>query len=312
MKGVLTSFLLMAFLLSGFTNARGQGTPEYLVYAGGGYSTLHYQPVAGNKSFLNGGGLVGVGFNYIINKSFAVGVGLEASFYSATTKASNSVPDGVVLSGLTCTVSYFKEQQQALFLDVPVMLQYRHSVNRHKFYVAAGVKIGVFPLLSKYSHKGAVLQIFQPESETVQESIAVSSFSDDFQMQMPVVTPSLEVGMRWRFNKNRRLYTGLYVDYGLQDIRKEKSDAPFVAYNRANPQASSIQNVVLTADKVTPFAVGAVFRFAFGPNETRGRSVSSPGITVSSRPANPSGSVSSANPTVKQPAKAKKSKKKPQ
>ncbi|GHT24903.1 hypothetical protein FACS189430_10690 [Bacteroidia bacterium] len=283
MKGVSTSLLLMTVLLFGITSAKGQGTPEFLVYAGGGYSTLHYQPVVGNKSFLNGGGLVGVGFNYLINKSFAVGFGLEASFYTAATKANNDVPDGVVLSGLICTASGFKEKQQALFLDVPVMLQYRHSVKRHKFYVAAGVKTGVLPLLNKYSHKGATLQIFQPDSETAQESIAVSGFSNDFEMQMPIVTPSLEAGMRWRFNKNHRLYTGIYVDYGLQDIRKEKTDAPFVAYNRTNAQASTINNVITTADKVTPLAVGVVFRFAFGPNETRGRSVSSPDITVKSR-----------------------------
>ncbi|MDR2847584.1 MAG: hypothetical protein LBV39_00615 [Bacteroidales bacterium] len=311
MKGVSTSFLLMVVLLFGFTNAKGQGTPEYMIYAGGGYSSLLYQPVVGNKTFLNGGGLVGVGFNYLVNTRIGIGFGVEASFYSAATKANNSTPADVALNGLTYTVSDFKEKQQVMLLNVPVMLQYRHSVNLHKFYVAAGVKIGVYSLLSNYSHKGAGLQVFQPESETAQQ-LTVSGLSGDFQIRTPAIIPSLEVGMRWRFNKNHRLYTGIYIDYGVQDIRKEKNDAPFVTYNRTEPEISTINNVITTADKVNPLAVGIVFRFALGPNETRGRSVSSPDITVKSRTVQPSGPISSSRDNAKEPAKVKKSRKKPQ
>jgi hypothetical protein len=94
---------------------------------------------------------------------------------------------------------------------------------------------------------------------------------------LPCITASIETGMRWRFNKNTRLYTGIYIDWGLTDIRKEKENSPMVIYNDGQ---YTIGSAIATADKVVPMAAGIMVRLAFGPNQTRGRAVSSPDIFV--------------------------------
>ncbi|MDR0713723.1 MAG: PorT family protein [Bacteroidales bacterium] len=273
------------------TTAEGQHTPEYSVYLGGGVSTLQYRPVMGEKGFWGSGGLFGIGFNYLFTGRIGLGAGIEVSLYTSTATVNNRTfsypaydPEGTsfVLNG---EIGGFKEKQQALLLNIPVMLQYQHGKGLNKFYVAAGGKIGVFPVFSRYSGRGATLHTsgnYDPPRELSPDDMQKSGFGDfdvsvpsgDFPVQ-PYVTASVETGMRWRFNKHVRLYTGIYADYGLTDIRKEKKNAPLVVYSNAG---YSVNSVVATAGKVAPLAAGVIVRLAFGPNQTRGRSVPSPNI----------------------------------
>ncbi|MDR1666524.1 MAG: outer membrane beta-barrel protein [Bacteroidales bacterium] len=289
-------FILCGFIVAvtaGVTTAEGQRTPEYSVYLGGGVSTLRYQPETGDKRFWNGGGLLGIGFNYLFTSRFGFVTGAEISSYSATVTAGNATcsyatsdPQGVPFV-LNSVVSHFREKQQVVLLNVPIMFQYQHGKGLHKFYIAGGGKIGVFSVLSRYSNDGATLQTsgeFDSERQFSDEAMQELGFGDftapalsgNFPVQ-PCVTASVETGMRWRFNKNTRLYTGIYFDFGLTEIRRKKENAPMVRYH-SDTRNYTINSAIATADKVTPLAAGIIVRFAFGPNQTRGRAVSSPDI----------------------------------
>jgi hypothetical protein len=87
------------------------------------------------------------------------------------------------------------------------------------------------------------------------------------------VAASLETGVKWRLAENGKwfLYTGLFVDYGLLDVRKGRD------YNlyQYNPQAPSqyIEHSIFKSkynngtqsyvDKVNTFSAGIKFQLTF-------------------------------------------------
>ena len=86
---------------------------------------------------------------------------------------------------------------------------------------------------------------------------------------------ALESGIKWRVNKENTLYTGLYLDYGLNSISKKNEGVSFIGYNTAFPQNFSVNSILTSqymqngeskdfvSGKVVPIALGIKIRWAF-------------------------------------------------
>jgi hypothetical protein len=254
---------------------------RFSVEAGGGLSTLNYKAAAGSVK-MNIGGTFGVGYVYLFNEQWGVGTGVAASLFNGKYKAASL--SGSYQSRDTegedfeyqYTANDYNETQQAIFLNIPLMLRFETD----KFYVAAGVKAGI-PLSSKFKNDLNQLQAsgYYPQYEltiTAPEFMGFGTFnnlSNDGDLELKTVFfASIETGMKWEISEGLSLYTGLYLDYGLTDAKKAPSaQQELIPYDVSQPSAYRPNSIIMSstngksfADKVTPFAAGIKISLVFG------------------------------------------------
>jgi outer membrane protein OmpA-like peptidoglycan-associated protein len=85
---------------------------------------------------------------------------------------------------------------------------------------------------------------------------------------------TMEAGIKWDIGIGTDLYAGVYMDYGLNDMVREKSKNRFVEYNYENPAEPQINGLLTSlhshsgnsrafVEKVTPLAIGIKLKLAF-------------------------------------------------
>jgi len=92
--------------------------------------------------------------------------------------------------------------------------------------------------------------------------------------------------MKWRLNEKTTLYSGVYIDYGLNDIlEKEPANNTNLVVYQSNTPAQFAHNTATNsyAKKMAPFAGGITLRLAFGFRRDVARNVS----TIPAAPATP-------------------------
>ncbi len=264
----------------------GQQGHEFSVYSGGGLSTLKYKTTIGDRK--NGlGGLFGFGYSYFFTNHIGIGTGMELSSYHAKMLVDN-LSDKYMTTDFDddefefrTTVNNYTEKQNALMINIPLMVQY-HTGKNNRFYIAAGGKAGI-PVRGKYRTSGAEMKnsgyyAMENYEYTTQEFLGFGTFKGkdtngtiDLNVAWML---SAEAGIKWKLKENMFLYTGIYFDYGLNDFGKSEHNEQFVQYNRVSP-GDFTTNSVLTSrytqdghaekftDKVVPLAAGIKIRLAF-------------------------------------------------
>ena len=295
MKKIILSIAYILVASSLFAQEDEQSQHELTINVGGGVSTFNYNLESG-KSDLGLGGSLGLSYTFFINNQFGIGTGVEANFYRS--KYSNEKLIGSyqgVDPDFSNSEKYFqldytydepyKEIQNALFVQVPLMFQFQ-TRGYQKFYVAAGGRIG-FPVYTKfktdlsaltvsgfYSHEG--LRYANLPSKGFTNYDNTPEVDGKLSLKETAFMASLELGMKWALNDNFSLYTGIYGDYGLNDMQKTK-DKGTVTYNHLgtiSPKADPVNQDFLTFDnsitstptveKIIPMTFGVKLRLSFG------------------------------------------------
>lgn len=285
MKKLVKFLLLSTFLFWGLGSSlhAQENKHEFSIYGGGGLSTLYYSVTAGEHE-MGFGGLFGLGYNYSFTPKWSLGIGLEGALYNTTFNLPylNAKHMATDIEGTNfefrSAVRKYEENQRAILLQVPVMLQFQTG-GKHKFYVAGGGKIGL-PLSQTYKGNGALLQnsgyyVYEHYDYTTQEFVGFGDYigrksNEDLDLKLSFMV-SGEVGMKWRLSPTMSLYTGVYVDYGLNNI-VDDPESPFIEYNTADPRNFGMNSVIHSnyapnmsfTDKVVPLAAGIKLRLAFG------------------------------------------------
>lgn len=269
-------------------NAQEQEKHEISVYAASGLSTLQYNPNGGTRDNRIGGS-IGVGYGFFFNDYWGIITGGEiACHYAKTNMQPFSGGDYVQHKNLTYNydVNNYNESHELVVISIPLMFQYQAPLllDEHDCYAAIGAKIG-FPWRLKYKTSGATYTttginhndnsiIDSPESE------GFGTFSEkknkhDINYKTSYML-SAELGMKWTLSRVFFLYTGVYCDYGLNDIIKANSNKSFVSYNEKIP-SNIYHNSILEssygqvgertafANKVIPIALGIKIKFTFMP-----------------------------------------------
>ena len=280
--------LLIGLLpLTGAMSLNAQTKHEFSIYAGGGLSTLNYSVTAGEQK-AGFGGLFGVGYTYFFTPNWGLNTGIELALYNSKfnlTRPLQTTDNATDIEGSAflyhSTVSNLEEKQKATLLQIPIMLQLQTN-GHHKFYAAFGAKLGI-PLGKSYNSTGATIvntgfYSHEDYEYDEQEFVGFGTFrgrgSDgSLDLKMAFLLAA-EAGMKWQIS-GMSLYTGLYLDYGLNNIADDKR-APFVEYNKGNPRNFAMNSVVHAqyrdksdsrhsfTDKVSPLAFGIKLRLAFG------------------------------------------------
>ena len=268
---------------------------EFSVYGGGGLSGLNYKPTFGDRN-LGFGGHFGLGYHYFFSPKWALGTGAELGFYRSKFKMDDlkfqfETTDfqGIDFQ-FRSTVNDFEEKQRAMLLQIPLMLQHQSDMpdSKYQFFGALGVKAG-FSLREKYKNTGtfhnAGYYAFENALYDTQQFMGFGEFRDrksegnlDFKTAFFLAA---EAGLKWKLNEKWSLYTGLYLDYGLNNVQKTQnlsSRPDLITYNKDNP-AGFVTNSIIQSkytpqgtntttqaftDKVKPIAAGIKVRLAFG------------------------------------------------
>jgi len=290
MKNTKHILIAIMFLL-GTANVFAQNQFEFSVSGGGGFAPLHYQPTTG-KQKAGFGGHVGLGLHIPFSQKWSVETGAEVACYNSTFTMDNMYTrySTFDINGTTFEfrnqLSGYEEKQHALLVQIPLMLQFKTGGTR-QFYIAAGGKVGI-PLTSKYTLSAATINNsgYYAEENSVYDTQTFAGFGPfanrtangnlDFKVAF---LASVEAGVKWRLGDKLSLYTGAYLDYGLNNIMKTKTASalpPIVEYNSDNPPAFAVNSIMRSqymqdkvqtfTDKVKPIAAGIKLRLAFGVN----------------------------------------------
>ncbi len=257
-----------------------QNRHEISIWGGGGFSTFNYCHDLTKGNFTPGFGFIaGLGYNYFFNYNWSLGIGAEFSALNYATKVNlplmedyytQPMNDGkgglweVKTEGLG---DVSEKYSPTYYINVPLMAKYQVDMNKkgHKFYTAFGAKLGIPIPDAKYNTSGTVRTTgqavtangeaysydwFSEGAHGFGESDAKTEGKLDLNLN---VMASVEAGFKWNLGKLCALYTGLYLDYGLNDIRKDKKHSPYYEYNMTE-ESFSANSVMYSKYNGTDFA----------------------------------------------------------
>jgi outer membrane protein OmpA-like peptidoglycan-associated protein/opacity protein-like surface antigen len=305
---IITSCLLATASIAQQANTTLEASsyPQYKhelsAWGGIGYPSLIYDVSYGDRS----GGLGylgGLGYNYYINYKWSVGIGAEFSALSSSLNISKFQDFYVIPSfggidkplNLEITGNDYKQKYTAYYINVPITARYQfHPWKRHNFwkkqkvYVAGGLKIGI-PVRTKYTASGDyTAKAFVRDSNGENSGDAIDRPEHGFGKRQAEANGewsakwnwalTLEAGVKWRLSERFSLYSGVFADYGLNDIRKGDRSSQIIQYNDLGPDYEKINTPAINAvhanrtngsaysftDRLNTFAVGLKVQLSFG------------------------------------------------
>jgi hypothetical protein len=258
---------------------------EIALYGAGGMSVLNYSPDMNGSKTDGLGAIGGIGYTWNINYRLGITTGLEVTSYNAKTTYDAISMDknygaGVDRFNFRYSMSNYVEEQDVTFIMIPAMLQYSVPLSGSaKFYVSGGCKVGlpiranatIFPgtvNTSGHYYFENQTYISRPDVNMEQYGFVSGLKPDPIESDIDVtvlITASLETGARFYLTDNILLYTGAYVDYGLNSIRSEKS-RNLINYQEHNPSELKYASVLNTphVNNVKVLGAGLKVKISFG------------------------------------------------
>ena len=298
MKNRIIKITVLLAILN-ISSVSAQVIHEFSVDAGLGLSTLSYKLSKGTRSGSFGGDF-GVGYTFFIAKEkvtstekvfrelWGIHTGLGIGLYNASANldkmetVARGLTDGdpfvsaeYTKFDLRTTLNSYQESQKTVYLNIPVMALFQIE----QIYAMGGLKFGI-PVTSKFSTKNATLtnEGYYPELDNSVDELEFAGYGTfkgkNFEGKLDpgvAVILAFELGYKWRIVDNLSVYTGLFVDYGLNNVIKNDPKS-FVNYSNNHPKDFTTNSVLSSytdnkksltfTDKTKVMAVGIKLRFA--------------------------------------------------
>jgi len=252
-------------------------TQEVSFTMNGGFQGLDFKINQGTNS-LQAGGKIGVGYTHFINKNWGISSGAEIGFYNnkATLHDNLYVSDQFDSEGdffeYRIKTTGFKENNPFYTLSIPLLLQY-HTTGNTQFYVNGGARV-FFPFSQK--NKITINQItttgYYPDYNVELADLPQHGFSTTNNINnqsssklKTAVALSAEMGVSFGLTEKLRLYTGAYLDYGLNNmLNKQTSETTetLVDYYNQN-QTNSVLKVNNMVNQAKLLGYGLQIKLAF-------------------------------------------------
>lgn len=233
-KQIIIGLMLLVGLIS-----RGQTGMQYLYFhIGDGVNNLSYKLQNGSEKGLSGNSInAGYSFFFLPNWGFQIGFGLQTFGAISTLNYIYPTPavdtDGDYYE-LRINYKNWKEKQRALFIDMPVSIQYRYwigkdlgLVDKNKFalLVSLGAKVSI-PLNAHYKTAGGKIVTTGYFSKWNLElkdmpQHGFLTIADTYTSNVslkPSYVGMLDFGVLYNLNERLDLYLGTYVNFGLNNI----------------------------------------------------------------------------------------------
>jgi OmpA-OmpF porin, OOP family len=256
------TIIALGFLFSSMLQA--QEKQQYLhLTVGGGLHHLSYDLQNGTQ---NGrfGNTINAGYSYFFTKHWGVQSGLGLQWFNARSTVNYlSATPQVDMDGETfefrANYNNWQEKQQALFMDIPLTLQYRHALSsKISLQGSAGGKISI-PISSSFKTTGGSITTTGYYSRLNAELSdlpaygfrTISNSYDGTLSLRPSYMAIADVGGLYTLSPKVDLYLGAYINYGLNNAVKAETKEAY--------QYDGVYNGVLAsnqAGKVTPISIG--------------------------------------------------------
>jgi outer membrane protein OmpA-like peptidoglycan-associated protein len=221
--------------------------------AGGGLHNLKYDLLDGNVE-KGLGGTFNFGYSYFFKPGWAIntGVGLLSAqatgILNQTTSITSVDQDGDTYEFRTSYIN-LEEKQTALFLDIPVNLQYQQWVNE-KWGILASVGAKAFiPLSANYKvTSGSVTTTGYYEqwnvelSDMAQHNFSTSTNkpSGDLNLKTSLAL-NAELGALYNLSQRFDLYLGSYINIGINNLINAGSNSVYPGDDTYNSMLASTQ-----------------------------------------------------------------------
>ena len=232
---------------------------EYSLYATRGMSFLMYDLYSSGISNDSYSTMVGAGYTFNFNSFLALSTGVEYSNWKgeASYKSLNDhyfVTDHRIDPSTRIKYEYrvdnYHEKQTLDLLSIPVMLRLKTALDRNtSLYFAGGFKVGI-PISTKADISGKLVSSSgHYEYEDIQYinlpkhnffvGRDIQSHTSKIETHIAAML-SLETGMRFSI-KRALIYTGLYFDWSLNDLKKSNDKYP-LQFNESSVGSESLLN----------------------------------------------------------------------
>lgn len=234
--------LLSILLVTLITHARAQGLTVGLE---GGPQGMHYTMRSGADKLLPGGSL-DLLYTFHLKGPLNLITGLTAGIYR--TRA--TLPDGVVFSNYqvddegsafqySMKTEAYKETQTYYAAGIPLLLQYQSTGAGAQWYLNAGGKILLPSAASVAISAGkATFSGYYPDYNIAVSDLPQHGFGSINNWKAtttvdlkPSAALTAAAGLSFPLNHGMRIYTGLYVDYGLTALKGKNDSVPLVTYS---------------------------------------------------------------------------------
>lgn len=231
---------------------------------GGGFHNLSYTLQNGTEKGQFGYTL-NAGYSYFFTPEWGLhtGLGLQSFNSLSTLNFLSSTPNTLDADGVLYTfkANYlnWQEKQQVLFVDLPLEIQYKHSIgNKIGLLAGLGGKISM-PIMGNYKAAGGefVTTGFYPQYNVELSGMpqhGFSTFTNGFSGNLSVKPSYMaiaDIGGLYKLSEGLDLYVGAYVNYGLNNILKADSKLIYQPDGLYNGLFASNQT-----NSVTPISIG--------------------------------------------------------
>ena len=263
------------------------GAQELGIEMNGGLQGMHYQLKDGQTKALPGGSL-GLSYTFGLSRRWGLLTGITGGLY----RTQATLPDGLVFTygqvdeagsafQYNLKATGYKETQHFFAASIPLLLQYHTIGAGTQWYFNGGGKV-FFPLNTSIDVSAQQLRLsgYYPDLNLEVSNLPQHGFgtlngwkSSATAKLKPAAALSAATGISFGLGSGTRLYTGLYADLGLTDLKDKQDSLPFITYSSSGikgVQAGSVLNMN-DAGHATLLSFGLQVRLSFG--STRARSV---------------------------------------
>jgi OmpA-OmpF porin, OOP family len=212
-----------------------------------GLQGMHYSLQNGGTKPLPGASL-GLDYVFRFDSCWGLLTGIAGGLY----RTQASLRDGLVLTyneiddagsafQYKVRLTGYKETQRLLSVSIPLLLQYHTGSAGTKWYFAGGGKV-FFPLNTSIHASARQLSLsgYYPNFDLNVSNLPQHGFGtlDSWQgsvttQMKPAVALSAATGLSFPISPGARVYAGVYVDYGLTNLRNKSDSLPIVTYSAA-------------------------------------------------------------------------------
>ncbi len=196
----------------------------------------------------------------------------------------------------------YAETQQFLAAGVPLQIQFHTTGPASQWYINAGGKF-IFPSSDNVTITAQQLTLsgYYPDYDINVSNVPQHGFgtinnwkASTTAVLRPSAALTAATGLSFLLSPGTRLYTGLYAEYGLTDLKSKSDSMPFVTYSPTGITAIKASGVLNTqnAGPMKMFAIGVQVRLSFGAAKTK--HVARPTKEIESP--NPSSPATATNP----------------
>ena len=265
-----------------FTQA---GAQELGIELDGGLQGMRYPLQNGQTKQLPGASL-GLSYIFRLSSQWGLHTGISGGLY----RTQATLQDGIVFTSdqvddagsafqYSLKAEGYKETQQFFSASVPLLLQYHTAGADAQWYFEAGGKVVVpFNTSVQISAQQLSLSGYYPDYNLDVSNLPQHGFgelngwkgSTTLELK-PAAALSAATGLRFRLSSGTSLYAGLYVDYGLTNLKGKNDSMPLVTYNPTGINGVQVNSVMATQNtgQATLLSFGLQVRLSFGATKAK-------------------------------------------